>query len=73
MAWTREEMAARRREGAEGRLLRQSRHRHPHPRLELHPEGISVALQSENGMMGMGPFPYEARKTRISSMPASRQ
>ncbi len=36
------------------------------------PEGISVALQSENGMMGMGPSPMRARKTRTSSMPASR-
>ena len=26
------------------------------------PEGISVALQSENGMMGMGPFPYEGEE-----------
>jgi len=26
------------------------------------PEGISVQLQSENGMMGMGPFPFEGEE-----------
>jgi 3-oxoacid CoA-transferase subunit B len=26
------------------------------------PQGISVQLQSENGMMGMGPFPYEGEE-----------
>jgi len=44
------------------------------------PEGMSVTLQSENGMLGMGPFPYEdevdpdlinAGKQTITEIPES--
>lgn len=46
----------------------------------LIPENIDVTLQSENGMLGMGPFPYEgeadpdlinAGKQTISQLPSS--
>src|SRR4028119_2261326 len=44
------------------------------------PHGLEVALQSENGMLGIGPFPYEdevdpdlinAGKQTISELPSS--
>ena len=31
------------------------------------PEGMDVILQSENGLLGMGPFPLEREKPRAGS------
>jgi 3-oxoacid CoA-transferase subunit B len=59
--WTRDQMAARAAKGTAGRLLRQPRHRHPDAGGEPYSRWHDVTLQSENGMLGIGPFPMTTR------------